>query len=277
MPDRPSFYLFGESHVHTFSHWWNQGASASSDIYFDLSISPIPEFKEITTSDAHGATILNPIIQNALVEFGIYPFRDYLNQKKNKNAFIFLIIGSSICYQHLFEIGQEQIDFAAPGMHSMNASFEGKLIPYDLIDRSIDARMASLSQGIRLLAEELGDRLIVLSPPPPHRHNDAAEAYLAKASPVGQKYEIPRPSVRLKLQKLYHEKMREICQAENAVYLDTWPETSADDGFLLDEFEFDGFHCRPSYAGRVFELLEAQLHLSETIKQNKGLLGRLFS
>jgi hypothetical protein len=264
--EKQSIYLFGESHVHVFDNWWGRQNEAGDLAKYELHVKPLKSFNDLAQIDGDGKVRLNAVDKENLVEFGIYPFDSFLKSERHKNSFLIFIIGSSACYNHLYTANWDGLDFCAPRLTSIDTSLEGRLIPYDLLTKRIDERITPIRLAIELFAKETDQKLIVLSPPPPHRHNEQARQFLQNLFP-DHDYKLPRPIIRLKLQSMYHERILEICNSNGLKFFDTWLETSDDDGFLKEDYEFDGFHCSLPYAEYVLRRLEEEVLEPERISK----------
>jgi lysophospholipase L1-like esterase len=119
------------------------------------------------------------------------------------------------------------------------------LVPWDVIEQAIDARLAPLIAGLQQLIAAGFTRIYIQSVVPPTRKEDRIREL--------QGYDCPT-TVRTKLVHAFNWKLSAQCQSINVPLLDNWPDLTVD-GLLRPEFDFDGVHLPPKAARGFLEAL----------------------
>ncbi|CCD95226.1 hypothetical protein BRAO375_4060005 [Bradyrhizobium sp. ORS 375] len=155
---------------------------------------------------------------------------------------IMLTIGEIDVRGPIMQLLKDSHDFVPPFPTTLPV-LDKPLVPWDLIDEAIEARLRPFAAGLEHLVRAGFKRVYVQSIVPPSRQ----EARVKEL----QSYECP-VTVRTKLVQAYNWKLGAKVRSLNLVMVDRWNDLTAD-GLLRPEFDFDGVHVPPKGARLLLE------------------------
>lgn len=135
-------------------------------------------------------------------------------------------------------------DFVPPFATTMPL-LDKPLVPWDIIDEAIEARLGPFIAGLQALVAAGFGRVYVQSVVPPTRQ----EARIRQL----QSYDCP-VTVRTKLVQAFNWKLGPKVRSLNLVMLDRWSDLTEND-LLRPEYDFDGVHLPPKGARLLLEAL----------------------
>jgi hypothetical protein len=161
----------------------------------------------------------------------------------------------------------EAFDFVVPESSNIPLDRDAKLIPYDLIRKKLRSDIAPAMDVIKQIKCHTDAPVYQLSPPPPVGNPDAIVAHINEAAArmsdgwVAQMQSdmrsrgIAPPALRYKLWSAFVDVAKQLCEELGIIFLAGPAEAKDGNGFLREEYRWDGFHARPLYG----ELIVRQL------------------
>lgn len=119
------------------------------------------------------------------------------------------------------------------------------LVPWDVIDEAIEARLAPFISGLQQLTAAGFNRTYVQAVVPPTRKEERIRELRGVGCPV---------SVRTKLVQAFNWKLASKVRSINLTPIDQWSDLT-EGGMLRPEFDFDGVHVPPKGARIYLEAL----------------------
>jgi lysophospholipase L1-like esterase len=157
---------------------------------------------------------------------------------------ILITIGEIDVRGPILQLLKDTHDFVPPFPTTLPL-LDKPLVPWDVIDEAIEARLGPFIAGLQQLIAAGFRRVYVQSVVPPTRQ----EARIREL----QSYDCPA-SVRTKLVQAFNWKLGAKCRSLNLVMLDRWSELTEGD-LLRPEYDFDGVHLPPKGARILLEAL----------------------
>lgn len=243
----PRIVVTGDSNVFSIYGWWEAVRRDFDPTRVSVAVQcfsePIGPSLDFTFVSHTGEVRMHPIAQTEFETLGIPVSKPPPAQDERTADWVLLQLGSRICYHRLF-YRWGNLDFVSPDPFGKDLPLEGQLVPHEIVLKRVNEDLVPLFRGLEILHRALGDRLVFLPPPPPHRENARLEETIMRV--MNEHHTAPRPSARLKVQRVYHAALQAFCDAQRIHFHDTWNLTCAPDGFLDTRFEYDGFHAHPS-------------------------------
>ncbi|WP_315806695.1 MULTISPECIES: hypothetical protein [unclassified Bradyrhizobium] len=144
----------------------------------------------------------------------------------------------------ILQLLKDTHDFVPPFPTTMPL-LDKPLVPWDLIEETIEARLGPFIAGLQQLVAAGFRRVYVQSVVPPTRQ----EARVRQL----QSYDCP-VTVRTKLVQAFNWKLGSKVRSLNLVMLDRWSDLTEND-LLRPEYDFDGVHLPPKGARLLLEAL----------------------
>jgi len=240
--------LLGDSNVLAITSFWSDfvrdhevsGVALATKYFRDVR----EESRDFTFVRHDGRTELHPWVRDDLAEVGI----ELAASANRDGPWLVLQLGAILCYERLI-LNFGDTDFTIDHPFSGNNHLVARLVPREIVERRVSEELEPTFRGLELLAGAFPGKLAVFPAPPPDRDNARLEATIAQVT--GARLPAPPPSVRLKVQWLYHQLLREGCARRGLLFHDTWQATASSDGFIDPRFAFDGFHANARYGGNV--------------------------
>ncbi|WP_316230511.1 hypothetical protein [Bradyrhizobium sp. SZCCHNR1051] len=157
---------------------------------------------------------------------------------------IMITVGEIDVRGPLLQLLKDTHDFVPPFATTLPL-LDKPLVPWDLIDEAIEARLGPFVAGLDQLVKAGFKRVYVQSVVPPTRQ----EARVREL----QNYDCP-VSVRTKLVQAFNWKLAQKVRSVNLFTVDRWPDLTEGD-LLRPEFDFDGVHLPPKGARLLLESL----------------------
>ncbi|WP_316183382.1 hypothetical protein [Bradyrhizobium sp. SZCCHNRI1009] len=157
---------------------------------------------------------------------------------------IMITVGEIDVRGPLLQLLKDTYDFVPPFATTLPL-LDRPLVPWDLIDEAIEARLGPFVAGLDQLVKAGFRRVYVQSVVPPTRQ----EARIREL----QSYDCP-VSVRTKLVQAFNWKLAQKVRSVNLFMVDRWSDLT-DGDLLRPEFDFDGVHLPPKGARLLLESL----------------------
>lgn len=157
---------------------------------------------------------------------------------------IMITVGEIDVRGPILQLLKDTHDFVPPFATTLPL-LDKPLVPWDLIDEAIEARLGPFVAGLEQLTRAGFKRVYVQSVVPPTRQ----EARIREL----QSYDCP-VSVRTKLVQAFNWKLAQKVRSVNLFMIDRWSDLT-DGDLLRPEFDFDGVHLPPKGARLLLETL----------------------
>jgi lysophospholipase L1-like esterase len=157
---------------------------------------------------------------------------------------IMITVGEIDLRGPIMQLLKDSHDFVPPFATSLPL-LDKPLVPWDIIDETIDARLGPFMAGLQRLVEAGFRRVYVQSIVPPTRQETRIREL--------QRYDCP-VTVRTKLVKAFNWKLEQKLRSLNLVMIDRWSDLTEGD-LLKPEFDVDGVHLPPKGARLLLEAL----------------------
>ncbi len=139
----------------------------------------------------------------------------------------------------------DQYDFVPP-FDLPYPVLDRQIIPWDVIAEIIEQRLAPFVEGLKQLRTAGFNRIYVQPVVPPTTDDNRSTQINGVSCPL---------SVRSKLVASFNCLLADKVSALDVPVIDIWPQLTSADGYLLNEYELDGVHLRPSAAKMHLEQL----------------------
>jgi len=161
----------------------------------------------------------------------------------------------------------EPFDFVVPESPNLPLDRDAKLIPYDLIRKKLRSELAPAMEVTKRIKSCTEAPIYLLSPPPPVGSPDAITTHINEAAARMSEGWVKRlqsdmrsrgiapPALRYKLWSAFVDIAKQLCAELGIIFLPGPSEAKDGNGFLREEYRWDGFHANPRYG----ELIVGQL------------------
>ncbi len=183
------------------------------------------------------------------------------------------LVVSSIAGSAHFTYGSvnnpEAFDFVVPESPDIPLDRDAKLIPYDLIRKKLHSDLADAMAVMKRIKSSIDVPVYQLSPPPPVGDPDAIAAHINEAAARMSEGWVERmqndmrsrgiapPALRYKLWATFVDVAKQLCEELGIIFLPPPPEAKDGNGFLREEYRWDGFHANPRYGALIVRQLIA--------------------
>ena len=215
--------------------------------------------RDFATRGEDGSVALHPEASDAIRSLGLDMMERASPEGRSGDFWLLMQLGTHFFVTML--LAWRNGDFNTELPFDSPEPLEGPLVPHEAIVARTSRDLDMLRRGLEFLKAEFPDRLAVFHAPPPHRENALIDRFTRSALSLPASRRVgfpavdhvvwPRASVRLKVQWVYHCALRDVCAELDIPFHDVWEKASSPDGFLREEYCFDGFHGNTRYAGLV--------------------------
>jgi hypothetical protein len=249
--DRVRIAVFGDSNILSIAAWWNEltrrFVAPGVELAFKQFKDVVAQSRDFTIACGSGQLELHAWVKDDLAELGLTLAREVTEH--DPRLWLVLQLGAPLLYERLiFNWGDADFTVSHPFIGSDRLL--APLVPDRIVQRRVRAELEPTLRGIELLQRVFPGRLVVFHPPAPHHDNSELEVTVTRLTGVNRT--LPPPSVRLKLQWVYHVALRDGCADLGVPFHDVWQATSSAEGFLDQRFTFDGGHGNSKYGAHVF-------------------------
>ena len=151
-------------------------------------------------------------------------------------------------------------DFIEPSRQSEFYRSERTIIPYSLFRLRAHRSTEVLLGILKIFVDDFLLSVIHVSSPPPTADNFILATYVnrtdtRKSAASTNELCVEDPEIRLKTWRLFEDVAKEVVEAAGGLYMPPPSEALDHQGYLLKEFEGDGFHANTKYGNAVLRQL----------------------
>lgn len=147
-------------------------------------------------------------------------------------------------------------DFVSPGSIDPEEPVGYELIPFGAVKATLTALMQEYLTMIGQIAQCARRGVFQIEPPPPYADAARIAPHIYWSLYPGMRQEISPAAFRLRLWSLQSQILRDYCRDSGVGFVSHPASTATRDGFMADDYFFDGAHANRAYGTLVLRQMQ---------------------